>query len=53
MDESRLDYVSRLKEISKRAKYTINYEVESDSADDRYTGNSEMDVNASSPFRGK
>ena len=34
----------------KEAKYTINYEVESDSgADDRYTGNSEMDVNASSP----
>ena len=53
MDESRLDYVSRLimeKKQLKEAKYTINYEVESDSgADDRYTGNSEMDVNASSP----
>ena len=59
MDESRLDYVGRLimekkyknfKEDLNEAKYTINYEVESDSgADDRYTGNSEMDVNASSP----
>ena len=34
----------------KEAKYTINYEVESDSgADDRYTGNQEMTVNAFSP----
>ena len=59
MDESRLDYVSRLimekkyknfKEDLNEAKYTINYEVESDSgADNRYVGNSEMDVNASSP----
>ena len=38
------------KEDLKEAKYTINYEVESDSgADNRYVGNSEMDVNASSP----
>ena len=59
MDESRLDYVGRLimekkyknfKEDLNEAKYTINYEVESDSgADNRYVGNSEMDVNASSP----
>ena len=62
MDESRLDYVSRLimekkyknfKEDLNEAKYTINYEVESDSgADNRYVGNSEMDVNASSPRDG-
>ena len=38
------------KEDLKEAKYTINYEVESDSgADDRYTGNQEMTVNAFSP----
>ena len=53
MDESRLDYVSRLimeKKQLNEAKYTINYEVDSDSgADNRYVGNSEMDVNASSP----
>tara|TARA_B100000575_G_scaffold6603_1_gene4911 strand:+ start:9719 stop:13258 length:3540 start_codon:yes stop_codon:yes gene_type:complete len=59
MDESRLDYVGRLimekkyknfKEDLNEAKYTINYEVDSDSgADNRYVGNSEMDVNASSP----
>ena len=35
------------KEDLKEAKYTINYEVESDSgADDRYTGNQEITVNA-------
>ena len=38
------------KEDLKEAKYTINYEVESDSgADDRYTGNQEITVNAFSP----
>ena len=53
MDESRLDYVGRLimeKKYKMQAKYTINYEVESDSgAMIEYTGNSEMDVNVSSP----
>ena len=38
------------KEDLKEAKYTINYEVESDSgADNRYTGNQEITVNAFSP----
>ena len=38
------------KEDLKEAKYTINYEVESDSgADDRYVGNNDMTVNAFSP----
>ncbi len=37
-------------ESLEEAKYTINYEVESDSgADDRYTGNQEITVNAFSP----
>ena len=38
------------KEDLNEAKYTINYEVESDSgADDRYVGNNDMTVNAFSP----
>ena len=47
---TRAAFGGRVKEDLKEAKYTINYEVESDSgADNRYVGNSEMDVNASSP----
>ena len=47
---TRAAFGGRVNEDLNEAKYTINYEVESDSgADNRYVGNSEMDVNASSP----